>query len=225
MSIAISDSMPKTVNPFPDIDLVAGDNPTLMSRNSPFSLPFYSTRETLDADNYKKFIENAVYRFRHSITYQHYKGFLMSLGMDHCQVHGNISAEMATIEMHHNIITVFDVALILCEYMLKTVGRISTFDIVNMLKAEHAAHRIPLVMLSLTPHQLYHNEPEFFIHPNLCFGKWWEFLEMYHIGITQDVAFKILFYLKQAIEEGGSNDYDLLALREKVKDWSENNVI
>lgn len=222
--IQISDLMPKEPVPFPDIDLIDGDNPTLASANSPFTLSFYNTRETLDADNYKRFLENAVYRFRHSIMYTHYKGSLMAMGLDHCQMHGNISAEMATIEMHHNMITVFDVALILSEYMLNKVGRISTFDLVNMLKAEHAANRINLVMLSLTPHQLYHNEPEFFIHPSQCFGKWWEFLEMYHEGITQDVAFKILFYLKQAIEEGGSNDYGLLELREKIKDWSEKNA-
>lgn len=225
MGIEISKAMPTNVNTFPDIDLVDGDNPTLAAKTSPFTLSFYNTRETLDADNYKRFLENAVYTFRHSAFYTHYKGRLMALGLDHCQVHKGISSEMATIEMHHNIITVFDVALILSEYLLKTVGRVSTFDIISMLKAEHAANRIPLIMLSKTPHQLYHNSPEFFIHPSQCFGKWWEFLEMYHIGITQDIAFKILFYLKQAIEEGTSNDYGLLQLRDKVMDWSDKNVM
>lgn len=220
----ISPNMPQTVNPFPDIDLIAGDNPALASCNSPFILPFYHTRETLDADNYKRFLENAISRFRHSMTYKHYKGHLMALGLDHCQVNGKINSEMATIEMHHNMLTLFDIALILSEYMLNTIGRLSTFDLVSLLKSEHKANRVQLVMLSLTPHQLYHNEPNFFIHPNQCVGKWWEFLEMYHLGITQDVAFKILFYLKQAIEEGGSNDHGLLDLYDKIKDWSEYNA-
>lgn len=219
----ISENMPKTVNPFPDIDLIGGDNPALASINSPFTLPFYHTRETLDAENYKRFLDNAVYRFRHSTTYTHYKGNLMALGLDRCQVLKNITSEMATIEMHHNMITVFDVALILSEYILKTVGRISTYDLVQLLKEEHKANRIPLVMLAKTPHQAYHNTSDLFIHPSQCFGKWWEFLEMYHIGITQDIAFKILRYLKQAINEGGSNDNQLLDLYDKVKDWSENN--
>jgi hypothetical protein len=224
MSIPISENMPKVANPFPDINLIDGDNPVLTSPNTPFALEFYHTRDSLDADNYKNFLKNAIFRFRHSVMYTHYKGSLMALGLDHCQIHKNINSEVATIEMHHNMITIFDIALILSEYMLKTYGRVSTFDLVQLMKDEHAANRIQLVMLSLTPHQLYHNEPEFFIHPDQCFGKWWEFLEIYHIGITQDIAFKILFYLKQAIEEGGSNDYDLLELREKIKDWSDLNA-
>lgn len=219
----ISKNMPQEVQAFPDIDLIAGDNPTLASVNSPFTLPFYQTRETLDAENYRKFIDNAVYRFRNSVTYKHYKGSLMDLGMNRCQVAKNITADMANIEMHHNIITVHDVALILSEYTLKTVGRISTFDLVQLLKEEHKAHRVPLVMLSRTPHDLYHNE-DFFIHPKQVFGKWWEFLEMYHIGITQDIAFKVLRYLKQAINESESNDNGLLDLYDRVKSWAEQNA-
>ena len=75
-------------------------------------------------------------------------------------------------------------------------------------------------MLSLTPHQLFHNDPEFFIHPSMCFGDWYSFLNKYKFGITQDIAFKILFYLKKAMEKDGSDDNNLLALRDKIKDWS-----
>ena len=58
----------------------------------------------------------------------------------------------------------------------------------------------------------------------MLFGNWAEFLEKYNKGITQDVAFKILFYLKRAIEEGGSNDNGLLTLYDKIQDWSMYNV-
>ena len=37
----ISENIPKAVNPFPDIDLIGGDNPALASINSPFTLPFF----------------------------------------------------------------------------------------------------------------------------------------------------------------------------------------
>lgn len=220
----ISKNMPKEINPFPEIDLIAGDNPALSSPNSPFTLSFYQTRETLDPENYKRFLDNAIMRFRHSIMYKHYKGSLIDLGMDRCQVTKNITADMATIEMHHNMLTVLDIALILSEYTLKTVGRISTFDLVQLLKHEHACNRIQLVMLALTPHQLYHNTSDFFIHPSQCFGKWWEFLELYHIGITQDIAFKVLRYLKQAIIEEKSNDNRLLELYDKVQCWANENI-
>lgn len=209
----------------PDVDSVnIHVNPTLVSPNCPFDLPFYETKETLlEAEDYKAFLENAIMRFRKSRTYKHYKGYLIGLGMDRCQFLGNINTDMATIEMHHNMLTIFDIALILTEYTLKTKGMISTFDLVKLLKQEHINNRIQLIMLSLTPHQLYHNNDEFFIHPDMCFGKWWEFLEIYHIGITKEIAFKIKFYITKALEEGTSNDHDLLMLRDKIEDWSRYN--
>ena len=106
--------------------------------------------------------------FRRSRVYTNYKSYLYQLGMNRCQVFGNITSDMATIEMHHNMLTIFDIALILSEYVLKTTGRISTFDLVQLLKEEHKANNIALVMLSKTPHQVYHNNPnEFFIHPKI----------------------------------------------------------
>ena len=130
---------------------------------------------------------------------------------------------MATIEMHHNMLTIFDIAVIITEHMLNTYGYITTFDLVNLLKKEHKNNRIQLVMLSLTSHQLYHNSQDFFIHPDMCFGNWQSFLEEYHDGITQDIAYKILYYLNRSIDEGESNDNGLLDLREKIYDWSVEN--
>ena len=57
----------------------------------------------------------------------------------------------------------------------------------------------------------------------MCFGNWQSFLEDYHAGITQDIAYKILYYLKRSIDEGESNDNGLLDLREKIYDWSVEN--
>ena len=149
----------------------------------------------------------------------------MGIGADHCQFHGNITDEMATLEMHHSMITIYDIAIIITEHVLNTYGKITTFDLAQLLRQEHTNHRVQLVMLSLTPHQLYHNTEDFFIHPDMSITKdWWEFLEKYHTGITQDIAFKILFYLKRAIDEGGSNDKGLLELRSRVLDWSQSNI-
>ena len=214
-----------TYNNIPGIDTQGGFiNPTLTSPNTPFELPFYQTRESLlDVQVYERFLNNAISRFRHSRTYKNHKGYLINLGLDRCQFHGNITNEMATIEMHHNMLTIFDIAVIITEHMLNTYGYITTFDLVNLLKKEHKNNRIQLVMLSLTSHQLYHNSQDFFIHPDMCFGNWQSFLEEYHDGITQDIAYKILYYLNRSIDEGESNDNGLLDLREKIYDWSVEN--
>ena len=55
----------------------------------------------------------------------------------------------------------------------------------------------------------------------MCFGNWPRLLEKYKYGLTQDVAFKLLYYLKKAIEVGESTDSGLLDLRNKIKEWSE----
>lgn len=219
--------MDTNYNPLPGIEVYQENmNPIITSPYSTYSIPFYQTRESLmDIDTYRSFLKNCESRFRTSATYTNYKGFLIGLGMDRCQVHGFIHSDMegVDIEMHHAILTVFDISLLITEHLLNTVGFVTTFDVVQALKEEHKANNIALVMLSKTPHQVYHSNPtEFFIHPKMCFGNWPRLLEKYNKGLTQDVAFKLLYYLKKAIEMDGTDDSGLLDLREKIKEWSEN---
>lgn len=212
-------------NPVPGIESYQENaNPVLTSPNSVYAISFYQTRDTLmDIDTYRVFLKNCESRFRHSVTYTNYKGYLIDIGMNRCQVHGYITSDMegVSIEMHHAILTLFDICLLITEHMLNTVGYVTTFDVVQALKEEHKANNIALVMLSKTPHQMYHAESsQFFIHPSMCFGNWPKLLEKYKLGLTQDVAFKVLYYLKKAIETEGTTDNGLLNLREKIKEWS-----
>lgn len=212
-------------NPLPGIEVYQENmNPILKSPYSTYAISFYQTRESLmDIDTYRQFLKNCESRFRHSATYSNYKGFLIGLGMDRCQVHGFIHTDMegVSIEMHHAILTLFDICLLITEHLLNTVGYVTTFDVVQLLKEEHKANNIALVMLSKTPHQVYHNDSgQFFIHPKMCFGKWPVLIEKYKMGLTQDVAFKLLYYLKKAIEMEDTNTGNLLELREKIKEWS-----
>ena len=213
----------------PDIWQYNDVNPTWHSPNSPFEISFAQTRETLmDIEVFKAFLDNAIARFRHSRTYKHYKAHLMEMGLNRCQFHGNIKSdidqEMATIEMHHNILTIFDVALIITEHMLNVQGAITTFDLVELLKMEHINHRVCTVMLSKTAHQLVHSDPNFVVPPSMCFGNWPEFLQLYHTGITRDICFKLIYYIKKVVdkkEESLENTTKLLQLRNDIVNWSE----
>lgn len=214
------------MNNLPDIGVINSTlNPTIYSPNSPFVLQFYQTRDTFqDVEIYKNFLSNAIRQFRCSRTYKSIKADLMSLGLDRCQVHGNITDDMATLEMHHCILTIFDVALLITEHTINTVGIISTFDLIKKLKEEHKLHNVPLTMLSKTPHQLYHNTNELFIAPSMVFGNWINLLEKYNRGITKEIALKVIYYLDQAIEnDNKTNDNDILTLRNKIMNWSMNN--
>lgn len=198
------------------------NNPTLSSPNDFYSLGFYITKDdTIDVDGYKRFLENAISRFRRSRTYTNYKSFLISLGMDKCQLHGNIDTDMdVTIEMHHNMLTIFDIALTLSEYTLNTTGVISSFDLVELLKKVHTNHQVQLVMLSATVHQLHHNTSELFIHPKMCIGDWVGFLREYKLGLTPEVCTKLIHYVNKAADLGDTDSQELLKTRDVIADWS-----
>ena len=218
--------MTEAYNPLPNIDSInVYGNPGLHSPSSTYTVFFYETKESmLDPDVYRSFLKNVEKRVRSSTAYSNYKGYLMSLGMDHCQVHGYINSEMADLEMHHCILTLFDIALMITEYFLNTTGYVSTFDVVQAIKQEHKENNVALVMLTKTPHQLYHNDSSFFIHPDMCIGNWPLLIEKYKAGLTQDLAFKILYYIKKAMEIGCTDDNGLLNVRDTVLDWSQKNA-
>src|SRR5574344_2058327 len=169
---------------FPNLNICQHPiNPIVKSPFVAYEISFLQTKYSLmDIDNYSSFIKNAISRFRRSRTYKNYKSFLMNLGLDHCQLHAGISADMATIEMHHNMLTIFDIAVIITEYYINTYGCINSFQLIRELKKVHKEHKVCLVMLSLTAHQLYHHANGLFIHPDMCFGDWHTFLSEYKAG-------------------------------------------
>lgn len=207
---------------FPNLNIFQHPiNPVVKSPFVAYEISFLQTKYSLmDIDNYSSFIKNAISRFRRSRTYKNYKSFLMNLGLDHCQLHAGISADMATIEMHHNMLTIFDIAVIITEYYINTYGCINSFQLIRELKKVHKEHKVCLVMLSLTAHQLYHHANGLFIHPDMCFGDWHTFLSEYKAGITIEIANKLIRYLESAAQFGGTKTNNLLKLRDEIQDWS-----
>ena len=189
-----------------------------------YPLTFYQTRDSLaDMDRYKAFIDNCTHRFRKSRTYKSYKSYLMSMGLDRCQVIGNIQDGMANIEMHHNFLTIYDITILISQHILNTVGRCTTFDIVALLMQEHRNNNIPIVMLSETVHQLYHDNPDFYIPISMTFGKWWDLLIKYRYGITLDIAYKVVKYIQNCQRNNELNSVEFFKLSDDIKNWGEYN--
>ena len=187
------------MNDIPDIEVEYDDqyNPMVSSPNAPYSLPFYMTRETMiDVEVYKNFLDNAIAQFRHSKFYKNYKGYLMGLGLD----------------------------LMITEHVLNTVGYICTFDLIYLLKQEHAANRIPIVMISETVHEMYHQNEEIVFPAQMCFGYWVELLQRYSRGITPRIAQKVINYIDRSINDSDNLNSaainDLLGLRDSMEGWS-----
>lgn len=204
------------------------NNPSISSPNALYSISFGMNKEqSYDFEEYKNLIDHAVSEFRHSRTYSHYKAYLMSNGLNMCQLHPHIQnsseeKQMATLEMHHCMLNIHEIATMMSEHYLNSGAIITEFDISEMLRVEHTENRIPIVMLCKTCHQLYHHS-YLYVHPEMIFGRWWELFDRYPLGITRDIANKVVYYLNQASEEKfekrkGLNE-KLLSLREKMLSW------
>lgn len=220
-------------NNFPDIQSINyGGNPTIVSPNAEHYISLRQTRETLeDVDTYTSFVKSAVSLFRGSPFYNAYKAHLCDLGLNRCQYLSNLPTQgpddkkaPVTIEMNHVILTIFDIALIITEHVIRTYGSISTPELVLLIQQEHAEHRIPIVMMSKSVHEAYHSDPMFFVHPNLVFGKWWEFLQKYSLGIMPDTAAKIKYYIDKSEEMTHSTDNGLLKIADDVLEWGYKNA-
>lgn len=187
-------------NEYPEIISYDSKNPTLRSPYAEFDLPFYQTKETLmDVDVYRNFLKNCESRFRARPEYKAYKSYLIEyLGINRCQILGNITVDDAEIELHHNILGLFDICLLISSHIINTVGIICTFDLIQLLILEHWENRVGVTFLSKTAHQKYTNSPDAYIPPSQTFGKWWELLSKYKYGITFNIAKKVLEYLKKA---------------------------
>ena len=222
------------MNNIPDIEVEYDDqyNPMVNSPNAPYALPFYMTKDTMiDVEVYKAFLDNAISQFRkHGRFYKNYKSYLMELGLDHCQIYSNVNEDNVGsrgIEMNHNFLTIFDIALLITEHVLNTVGYISTFDLIYLLKLEHRENRVPIVMLSETVHEMYHQNEDLVFPAQMCFGYWIELLKRYSRGITPRIAQKVINYIDRSINDNDKLNSiainDLLGLKQNVEGWSRYN--
>ena len=216
-------------NKVPGIELIGEDvaNPTLVSPNNEFSIQFYETRESLiDPETYRNFIVNTKSLFRHYIGYRHYKAFLMQLGLDRDQFMGNINSEMATIEMHHHPLTIEDIIILITEHTLNTYGKVTEFDVCELLADAHKGGQVGTIMLAKTTHQLYHNSNgDLYISPKMIIGNWVSLLERFNTGITVEIANKVIMFLQSAIDnDDKSDDNNLLEVRDRIIDWSNRNI-
>ena len=171
-------------NMYPEIIQYGMINPVVKSPNAVTDLYFYQTKDTLmDVDTYRNFLKNVESRFRASREYKLYKHYLIEyLGIDRCQIFGNVTVDDADIELHHNILGLFDICLLISSHIINTIGQITTFDLIQLLIQEHWNNRVGVTFLSKTAHQKFTNDPNAYLPPNMTFGKWWHiFIIFYYI--------------------------------------------
>lgn len=218
---------------YPDIILgIKDNNPVVMSPNSDYSIEFAMTREgSYDLEEYKEFLDSAIRTFRHSRTYTHYKAYLYNLGLDTCIFHpyiqtGADDGEIATLEMHHCMLNIYQIALLISEHILNTYGQITEYDLVELLKYEHVNNNIPIVMLCKTCHQLYHHK-YLYVPVDRIFGQWWNLLSKYNTGLQNNIEISnnLIRYIEKTLNDNkleyeSKKAKDLLQLRDNILSWS-----
>ena len=187
-------------------------------------LYFEQTIETLqDPTDFRNFIKNAESAIRSSREYKAYKSYLYEvLGNQRCQILGNVTADDADIELHHNVLGLFDICVLICMHTLNTVGKITTFDLVQLVLFEHFNNNVGVTFLSKTAHQLFTNDPEGFIPPEQVFGAWWTLLFKYNYGITYEIAYKVINYIKKY--QSGMPVRINLEQQEQILSWAWTNT-
>lgn len=203
-------------------------NPEISSANSDYSITMAFTKDQkYDFEEYENILKGGIRNFRNSNTYKDYKSYLYSIGINCCQFHPHITNnsefEMASLEMHHCMFTIYDIAIIIMEDYINRYGSITEFDLSDLLKIEHTNNRIPIVLLCKNCHQQYHHK-SLYVHPTQIFGKWWELLEAYPLGWTREICEKLMKYLNRGLNDKSKyRDEDnkrLLELRDKIESWT-----
>ena len=215
---------------YPDILISNLDvNPEISSPNADYSITLAFTKsQQYDYEEYEAVLKSAIRNFRNSNTYRHYKSYLYEIGLNCCQFHpyivNNDDFEMASLEMHHCMLNIYDIAILLMEDTINRYGQITEFDLSDLLKLEHTKNRVPITMLCKNCHQQYHHK-SLYVHPNQVFGKWWELIEAYPLGWTRELCDKLLKYLSRGLNEKSKyreqDNNKLLELRDKLLSWSD----
>lgn len=205
------------------IDYINDDNISITSENDIFDIQFYKDKEYFrNIENYVRFIKSCESMVRNSDDYNKYVATLKSMGLDRCQLLGNIRPDeddMTKVEMHHGpLLTLFDYCAIVLDYLLNTNQKVNTFIVADIVINEHFEGNIQTVMLAVTPHQLI-DSGKIFINFNQATGNLNRFLNKYKEGLNPEQINKINRYIDMS-EKMDTTDNGLLDIKNTITKWS-----
>ena len=174
----------------------------------------------VNLETYIRFIKGIERVVRKSPYYDYYVGELKSIGLDRCQILGNIDDNdgEVDIEMHHGpLLTLFDYCAIVLDYHLNRGDAITSFSIADEVIDEHYAGHVQTVMLAKTPHQLI-DTGSMFISFDQAFGNLNAFLEKYRDGLSVEYINTINRFI-DLNKDAVSTDNGLLDLCTNMVKW------
>lgn len=170
-------------------------DPQVIADSQFFGIQFNANSTLMDDSDEVKLVKVAEKLVRKSFEYSHYLGYLKNdLGMTMCSVMPQVNAEFASLEMHHYPFTLFELCLIVLKKQQVNDEDITSFSIADEVLELHYQHRVGLVPLSKTVHDLVH-AGKIFIRLQQVFGDILSFTKEYKDYIPEDTIvqlFKII---------------------------------
>lgn len=133
--------------------------------------------------DFKKFIDSVERIVRMSFEYRQAIKFLReNMNMNSCSLLENVSNVedfKVKIHIHHEPITLYDIVMAVYNKRCAMHEPITEDLVAKEVMYQHYMLRVGLIPLSETAHELVHNQ-YLFIPTTAVFGKYWEFVELYH---------------------------------------------
>lgn len=197
------------------LSIKKNDNIVLIDKNNRYDiLSSYYFNDYINQKKLKRFIKHIESRFRSSLEYKKYLGFLINdQNIKSCSIFGNIDEESATLEFHHYPFTLYDIVEIIINKYIMTNTKFNSFIILQELINIHYNNEVGLVRLCKTAHELVH-DGSIFISIDSVFGKVNEFINNYYNYIPEDLIKKYNDIIE--MDKKGKDDKKILRIEKSV---------
>lgn len=177
----------------------SNDNLLIKSSSALYAESFYFNN-VLDEKAVNKFIKNTEKLIRTSKEYTGYIALLRSNYdiLNYDNMLSNISINDASLEFHHYPFTLYEIVDIVLSYHLIKKDKITSFSLAKEIMELHFKHKVGLVPLTHTLHELAH-DGSIFISKTQVFGDYQWFADKYSIALSADNKNKL-----QQLEEMSS---------------------
>ena len=141
---------------------------------------------------------------RNCYEYRELISFLKEeMNLDHCILFTNVTYDIASIELHHEPIRLFDVVdtVLRKHEVLYGEDNINAFEVANEVMKCHYEARIPLVPVTATVHKLIHSDGLFIpiqVISQSGFGNWRLFLSLYKPYMSDEFMNRFKEYMYQS---------------------------
>lgn len=189
-------------NSIENIKSVDGDK--ILSDQSIYAESF-CFQDYFDDQATKRFIKNTEKTIRTSNDYKAYISQIKNVFiLTKDNILSNITDSEASIELHHYPFSLYDIVDAVMATHILDDKEFTSFSLADEIMDLHFNHKIGLVPLSITTHELAH-DGEIFLRKDQIFGQYEEFAKMYDKGIDVDLKEKLKKIAKET-EKGAAVD-------------------